>query len=168
MQMTPDFPRQALVSRPSTRRVIASPGARMALIVPPSETDGAWAFYESTLQQGAGAPPHTHSYTTELFYVLEGCLSATVGEATEVLGPGDALLVPPGVVHGFVNPALEPARVLSVAWPGTHADFLEGIAGVLNRTAPGDAARFAGLAALYAQYDQQPARGEPVPAPLPS
>lgn len=140
----------------------------MALIVPPEATEGAWAFFESTLQPGGGAPPHRHTYTTELFYVLEGCLSATVGENTEVLHAGDALLVPPGVVHGFINPGPQAARVLSVAWPGSHADFLEGVAGVLSRTAPGEAARAAGLSALYARYDQQLAHGNPLPAPLSS
>jgi len=46
--------------------------------------------------------------------VQQGRLDAMVGRERMTVGPGDTLLAPPGVSHGFLNRYEEPARVLFV------------------------------------------------------
>lgn len=42
---------------------------------------------------------HSHPDTDELFLVLEGCLHMEFRDRTEVLGPGEMIIVPRGVEH---------------------------------------------------------------------
>jgi mannose-6-phosphate isomerase-like protein (cupin superfamily) len=67
----------------------------------------------------AGAPPHRHRRSSELFYVLEGALDVLLDEEIVTLEQGDLLVVPPGVTHAFAPPADGDADVLFVFTPGT-------------------------------------------------
>ena len=40
-----------------------------------------------------------------------------VGRAVRDLGPGESVVVPPGIVHAFSNPAGEPVRVITREMP---------------------------------------------------
>ena len=62
--------------------------------------------FEMSVPPGSNVPPpHSHSANEELVYVLEGTLRYTVGNETRDLQPGDSMVTPRGVVHGFSNPA---------------------------------------------------------------
>jgi uncharacterized cupin superfamily protein len=57
-----------------------------------------------TLHNGeTGAPLHCHALEEELFYVLEGSGTLTLGDDEHPLGPGDVVARPPstGVAHGL-------------------------------------------------------------------
>jgi quercetin dioxygenase-like cupin family protein len=45
--------------------------------------------------------PHVHHDHADSFLVLEGEIEFTLGETTEVLGPGSFVTAPPGARHGF-------------------------------------------------------------------
>lgn len=62
---------------------------------------------------GHGAPPHTHAYD-ELFVIQEGRGRYTIGDDSVEAGPGDIVVVPAGVPHGFVSVGPEPRRQTSV------------------------------------------------------
>ena len=56
---------------------------------------------------GQELPEHVHEHEHEVFDVLAGCGTMMLdGEAVE-LNPGDAILVPAGVRHGFKNTGSE-------------------------------------------------------------
>ena len=57
-------------------------------------------------------PPHLHRRSTEVFFVLDGSLTALAGDEVISLEKGDFLSVPPGMPHAFG------------ASPGSDADFL--------------------------------------------
>src|SRR5262249_35381020 len=64
---------------------------------------------------GQGNAPHTHE-VEEVFFVLDGKLRVFIDDAAghrveTVLGRGDCVSAPAGVVHGFENVGLEPAYV---------------------------------------------------------
>ena len=62
-------------------------------------------------------PMHRHGDAVQVTVVLEGRLRLTVGGVERVLGPGDYVVVPPGVLHG--GEALEDTRVLDINAPLT-------------------------------------------------
>lgn len=64
-----------------------------------------------------GPEPHAHADEDDSFYMLEGELAFTVDGEEIVAGPGTFVLVPPGVVHTFVNRGDEPARFVNVHAP---------------------------------------------------
>ncbi|MCS6892814.1 MAG: cupin domain-containing protein [Rhodovarius sp.] len=53
---------------------------------------------------GGATPPNTHRRAQEVFYVLAGRGIARAGGQEVPIGPGDALMLPPGVEHVVENP----------------------------------------------------------------
>lgn len=77
-----------------------------------------------------GADPHVHREHTDLFYVLEGELTVRLGADDDrvVLPAGTLALMPPMVVHGFLNDADEEVRYLNFHAPGRgFADYMRSI-----------------------------------------
>jgi len=62
-----------------------------------------------------GAPPHVHLRHADCFHVLEGELEFRVDDETIRAQAGTAVVVPPGVLHGFTSVGL--ARFLNVHVP---------------------------------------------------
>jgi mannose-6-phosphate isomerase-like protein (cupin superfamily) len=58
---------------------------------------------EARLPVGGATTPHYHPRTEEIYYVLEGQGSMQVGDETLAVGPGDAIAIPPGVLHQIRN-----------------------------------------------------------------
>ena len=58
---------------------------------------GLWA------DPGARVPKHFHPPLEERFEVREGEFTFTVGRRKHRAGPGERLVVPPGVPHAFTN-----------------------------------------------------------------
>jgi quercetin dioxygenase-like cupin family protein len=63
---------------------------------------------------GQSNPLHLHPNCTEIVVVLEGRLQHVVGDHTAELGPGDVLLVHPGVRHRGTNIGDDMVRLLIV------------------------------------------------------
>lgn len=76
---------------------------------------------EATLPSGGSTERHYHKVSEELYYLLEGQGVMEIdGEEREV-GPGDAILIPPGAWHEIK--AAEPMRFLCCcAPPYSHDD----------------------------------------------
>ena len=51
--------------------------------------------------EGTSIPLHTHDKGYELFYVQEGEMTAVLGGYQAKVRPGDMLLIPPAMPHGF-------------------------------------------------------------------
>jgi quercetin dioxygenase-like cupin family protein len=52
---------------------------------------------------GGATPPNTHRAAQEAFFVLKGQGRARAGDAWHAIGPGDTLMLPPGVEHVVEN-----------------------------------------------------------------
>lgn len=73
-------------------------------------TGDAIGIYRITLApESPGAGSHYHDRMTETFEVHSGTLAMMVDGAPVDAGPGDFVLIPPGVVHAFANRGNGPA-----------------------------------------------------------
>ncbi len=69
-------------------------------------------------QPGESLPPHYHRRPTEeVYYVYKGQVTVTIGDKEVVAREGDALYVPPGVVHYPVNNFDEPCWIVFALSP---------------------------------------------------
>ena len=127
-------------------------GASTAVMKATAETtDGAFSIAEATFPAGMnGPPPHSHRYTTDTFYVLEGTLRMTVGDREIDASAGSYFLVPPGVVHTFANISDEPVRFLNISAPGGLENYLRDLADAMRS---GTTFMTPELAAIAAKYD---------------
>ena len=90
------------------------------------QTDGLFSLTESTLQPGSEqAPLHMHSREDETFYVIEGTITAHVGDQTRDLGPGESVWLPRGVPHRIEASGGEPVRLLMLIAPAGLERFFE-------------------------------------------
>jgi len=55
------------------------------------------------IEPEARVTTHIHPDTEEAMVIVEGQLEAVLGDEVAILGPGDTVLAPAGVKHGFVN-----------------------------------------------------------------
>ena len=65
------------------------------------DTGGRYSLMYEALPQGAGAPPHLHTWSDEHFYILEGEVTFLVGDETRRGKPGDFVFVPRHTRHAF-------------------------------------------------------------------
>ena len=79
------------------------PGIPRTILVDASH--GAESLWVGRLEidPGASVTTHIHPDTEEAMVILEGQLEAILGDELVTLGPGDTVLAPAGVKHGFVN-----------------------------------------------------------------
>ena len=84
------------------------------------------------------AAAHSHDGFEETIYGLEGVLTWTVDGAPTDVGPDEALLIPRGAVHQFVNNGDVDAKALAIATPGVFGpDYFREVAAVLDAAAGG-------------------------------
>jgi len=84
--------------------------------------------------------PHSNPNTT-WFCVIEGGGFVQVGDEQRRVGPGDAVLWPPGVMHGAWTVGIE-MRAIVVEFAGPDDSRIRGILeGTARRLAPGEQTR---------------------------
>jgi quercetin dioxygenase-like cupin family protein len=80
----------------------------------------ATSIYRSEVVPGSGPGPHTHPYT-EYFVLNEGQGQFHVGTTVFDAEAGDIVIVPPGVVHAFVNTGAGMLRQTAIHEAPVHA-----------------------------------------------
>jgi uncharacterized cupin superfamily protein len=71
-----------------------------------------------TLAPGRHGPEaHIHDDEDDAFYVLDGDLQFVIDEQGIAAPAGTFVLVPPGVMHTFINRSSSPARMLNIHAP---------------------------------------------------
>ena len=89
-----------------------------------SITGGRFSLVEQVIPAGFESPWHVHHSEDESFYVLEGEMTAIVGDTKFRLGKGDFGFGPQGVPHGFRIESSTPARILLMTNGSDFADFV--------------------------------------------
>src|SRR5260370_9598866 len=77
---------------------------------------GTVSFFLVNNEPGQGPKLHHHPYD-ETFVILAGRVLVQVGDETIEGGPGDIVIGPPGVPHGFTNLAPRQARPVRLPPP---------------------------------------------------
>jgi quercetin dioxygenase-like cupin family protein len=114
-------------------------GMAIRFLVEGEESGGSVAVFEFDVPVGTRvAAAHSHDGFEETIYGLEGVLTWTVDGTQIDVGPGEALLLPRGVVHQFDNRGDEDARALAIATPGILGpEYFREVAAVLAAAAGG-------------------------------
>ncbi len=122
-------------------------GMKFSLLISDADSDGTLMFGELHVPPGKGIPPHVHTREDEIFHVLEGRLTFTVGKREVSAGPGTTVFGPRNAPHALRNDSDQSARVLVTVAPAKlQAMFAE-----FDRLAAGapDAAQVAEISGRY-------------------
>ena len=68
-----------------------------------------------TYGAGGRTKLHSHDDREEIYYVVSGQASVTVGDEQAILGPRGLAFIPKGTAHGYHNTGSEPVHVLVVS-----------------------------------------------------
>ncbi len=90
-----------------------------------ADTDGAFAIWEEEVPAGKGPPLHVHRREHEVFTILSGRMRFVADGIERAVGPGDVMMIPPGVPHTFQ--ALEDAVALVQLSPGMAGGFFAAV-----------------------------------------
>lgn len=130
---------------------------RVRFLVESDESDHSVTVFECDVPADATMPaPHSHDAFDETVYGLEGVTTWTVGGDELDIGPGEAVCIRRGVVHGFTNGGSVDARFLAIATPGVFGSaYFREIGDVLSAGGPPDVAA---IAAVMRRHGLTPAR----------
>ena len=95
-------------------------GTGIRFLITGADSGSSVAMFEITIAGGTGlpAPPHSHDGYEETIYGVEGAMTWTVDGTPFEVGPGQALCIPRGAVHMFMNTGTTASRALCVVSPG--------------------------------------------------
>ncbi len=114
------------ILQPGEGRQVPAPFARAELTMKAEsyQTGGLITIYESRQEaHSVGPARHYHERLTEVFYVLDGCLTFQIDTEIHMARAGAMVVIPPRVVHAFRNAQSQPARLLVVVIPGGFEGF---------------------------------------------
>ena len=108
-------------------------------LVEAADSNGTASVFECYVPADAKMPaPHSHDGFEETIYGLEGATTWTIDGETARIGPGEAVCVARGQIHGFENHGSIDARFLAIATPAVFgAAYFREIGEVLAATAGG-------------------------------
>lgn len=116
----PEFS-SSVVVRHAEAEVIGQAPITVRLLADASSAGRALSAQRVTLNAGAdGARPHHHANSVELFYLLDGTAQLLSGDEVITAGPGDLIVVPPGLAHAFAAAPGHDADILIVIAPGVE------------------------------------------------
>ena len=108
-------------------------------LVEAADSNGSASVFECSIPADSRMPvPHSHDGFEETVYGLEGTTTWTIDGDTIDVGPGEAVCVKRGQVHGFQNCGSVDARFLAIATPGMFGPaYFHEIGAVLAASAGG-------------------------------
>jgi quercetin dioxygenase-like cupin family protein len=108
-------------------------------LVEAADSNGTAAVFECYVPANSRMPaPHSHDGFEETIYGLEGATTWTIDGETIEIGPGEAVCVPRGAIHGFENRGGIDAKFLAIATPGVFGpDYFHEVGELLAASAGG-------------------------------
>ncbi len=93
---------EPVLSGPGAGRTVTRGGGSSAeLKLAGEQSGGEWAVVEWRVRAGEEPPMHTHTREDETLYVLEGAITAYVGDEKIEVEAGSYAALPKNVPHGF-------------------------------------------------------------------
>ena len=128
-------------------------------LVEAADSNGTAAVFECYVPANSRMPaPHSHDRFEETVYELEGATAWTIDGETIEIGPGEAVCVPRGAIHGFENRSGIDAKFLAIATPGVFGpDYFHEVGELLAASAGGPP-DLAALAEVMRRHGLTPAR----------
>ncbi|MDT4912035.1 MAG: hypothetical protein QOC66_1163 [Pseudonocardiales bacterium] len=98
-------------------------GTVFDVVLDEGQTGGSIALLDQVGIRGDTTPMHVHHNEAEIFYVIEGGITAWSGEDVVRLETGSAIYLPPDQPHAFgIHTAT--ARIITVTSPAGFANFV--------------------------------------------
>jgi quercetin dioxygenase-like cupin family protein len=98
-------------------------GVRTEIHLTGADTGGAFCLLVDHPRAGWSLPPHIHEDAAETIHVIEGEFEMTVDGASGLIGPGQTVHIPAGVVHSGANVGDAPGRRLLTFTPAGMEEF---------------------------------------------
>lgn len=141
---------EALVLQAGEGKTLSLRGTGVAYKAAGVRPGGGPTVLEFSVAPGFNTGDHIHSQIEELFYVIEGRVQIRVGERLLQAQPGDFVLVPPGVAHGFGSLEGGPAKLLLIISPaGVHERYFEELSEILSKPGAPDVQAIGDLRKRY-------------------
>lgn len=99
-------------------------GSLMTLKAGTADTSGSFTLLEQYMPAGFAPPNHVHLDEEEVFGIVEGRLDVMCDGRHWEVGPGDTVVLPRGVEHGFRVLGDEPARIWHLTAPAKFERFV--------------------------------------------
>src|SRR5512132_683594 len=116
---------EPVLSGPGAGRTVASAsGSSAELKLAGEQAGGDWAVVEWRLRAGDEPPMHTHTREDEALYVLEGAITAYVGDEKLEVEAGSYAALPKNVPHGFTVRSEQVRLLVSVEPAGAEYFFV--------------------------------------------
>jgi quercetin dioxygenase-like cupin family protein len=106
------------------RTVTRSSGSSTELKIDGQQSGGEWAVVEWHLRAGDEPPIHTHTREDETVYVLEGSITAFVGDQRIVVEAGSYAALPKNVSHGLTVRGDEARLLITLEPAGAEYFFV--------------------------------------------
>jgi quercetin dioxygenase-like cupin family protein len=74
-------------------------------------------FVRAQLPPGEAHRFHHHPHMEEILYILSGTAEQWIEREKRIMGPGDSIYLPVGMVHGTYNVGSEPLDFLAILSP---------------------------------------------------
>lgn len=116
-------PRAAVSHQRDRRKLLWAGNTVFDLVLDGSQTGGTVALLDQWGNRGDTTPMHIHRGEAEIFYVLEGAITAWSGEEVVDVEAGGALYLPANQPHAF-GIRSEQARLITVTTPAGFAGFV--------------------------------------------
>ncbi|HEY4427311.1 MAG TPA: cupin domain-containing protein [Solirubrobacteraceae bacterium] len=148
----------------ATKETITVGALGVRFLVEAGDSNGSAAVFECYVPAKSRMPaPHSHNAFEETIYGLDGVSTWTVDGETVEIGPGEAVCVPRGAIHGFENRGDSDASFLAIATPGVFGpDYFREVGEILAHAGPPDPAA---IAEIMRRHGLTPAAPAPAPAP---
>ena len=123
----------------ATRETITVGALGVRFLIEAADSNATASVFECYVPANARMPaPHSHDGFEETIYGLEGATTWTIDGKTLEIGPGEAVCVPRGQIHGFENHGSVDAKFLAIATPAVFGPaYFREIGEVLAATAGG-------------------------------
>jgi quercetin dioxygenase-like cupin family protein len=109
-------------------------------------THGAFAIVEHTLTPGIlAAPLHRHTHEDELSYVLEGQLTAQLGDQIVTAPVGTYVHKPRAQFHTFWNAGATTLRMIEIISPAGFENYFAELGRIFSADGPPDMDKLAAL-----------------------
>ncbi|MGI8676793.1 MAG: cupin domain-containing protein [Nocardioidaceae bacterium] len=112
------------VSHLADRRPLLWAGATtFDILLDGSQTGGSLGLLDQFGRRGDSTPLHVHRSEAEVFYLIEGSITAWAGDDSLVLDEGAAIYLPPDLPQAFRVDS-DSARILTLTTLAGFADFV--------------------------------------------
>jgi len=108
----------------SGRTVKSTTGSSAELKIDGEQSGGDWAVVEWRVHAGGEPPIHTHTREDETVYVLEGTITAFVGDERIDVEAGSYAALPKNVPHGLTVRGEEARLLVTLAPAGAEYFFV--------------------------------------------